>query len=718
MMQLGTGTGLPGGEARMAKVARGSTPASLEVEAPSRSGERLLRLAAERYTHLLFRRMEEAEYAPEAELPDQSEEELTEALDLARGAPESGLARLRERCGLSPLDEEILLLCAAVEMDARMRQVLGQWPQIPGYRPTLRLLLELWGPERGAAAVRERCSRTAPLLRHGLLAFASHEDWDDSSSPAESELQISDRVLRWLLGEEGLDPYLSLYVTLLEPSVTFADLCMPRTVPEGLERLLEEQDPDSWWAGTLPAGPPLILAVGLAGAGRFALSEAVAHKLGLRVLQVDLQALGAETSDYGHYVARLLREATLQRALPVFVDCARFLPGEDFDATAFWVLSRKLASHPGPVVFCLDKPLPFERFPASHRVLRVDLEVPPAPYRRDLWLRALPAEGTAEDVDTWALAKIFNFGGGGIRELLREAINRVLLEQGPAGKLRMEDLMNAGRELQSRRMGKMTRRMIPKTGLDDIVLPPRVRAALQEIIHTVRYRHIVLQDWGFGEKISSGKGLSALFSGPPGTGKSMAAGVVSRECGMNLFRVNLAMVVSKYVGETEERLSKVFEQARESHSILLFDEADALFAKRSKVKSAQDKYANLEVNFLLQEVESFEGIVVLTTNLEAMIDKAFLRRLNFRVFFPKPEADARLEIWQHLRPAKAPFSPDVDWRALAEDFDITGGYIKNAILRAAQRAAERDGVITHELLCQAAEAEMAETGRVVREVYQ
>jgi len=178
------------------------------------------------------------------------------------------------------------------------------------------------------------------------------------------------------------------------------------------------------------------------------------------------------------------------------------------------------------------------------------------------------------------------------------------------------------------------------------------------------------------------------------------------------------MVVSKWVGETEERLSKVFEQARESHSILLFDEADALFAKRSKVKSAQDKYANLEVNHLLQEVESFEGMVILTTNLESSIDKAFMRRLNFRVFFPKPEAEDRALIWRAHMPARAPFAPDIDWKALAEDFDFTGGYIKNAMLRAAQWAAEKEGVITQEFLCRAAEAEMAETGRVIREVYQ
>ena len=169
------------------------------------------------------------------------------------------------------------------------------------------------------------------------------------------------------------------------------------------------------------------------------------------------------------------------------------------------------------------------------------------------------------------------------------------------------------------------------------------------------------------------------------------------------------------VGITPENLAKVFEEARESHSILLFDEADALFAKRTKVKSAQDRYANLEVNFLLQEVEGFEGMVVLTSNLESSIDTAFKRRLNYRVYFPFPDAQARAEIWRKHIPAKAPMAEGVDFQILAEDFEVAGGYIKNAVVRAAQWAAEHQGLITQEMLAKAAEVEMAETGRLVRQ---
>ncbi len=683
--------------------------------------ERYLGVAAERVVRLIWDRLDEEGYEPKVERPAKGAEELDATLSAMRTG-ELGVEILAQRFGLGELDLEILLLGAATEVFTQVREAVGQWPGVPGYKPTLRMVQDLWGPVYGPATIRARFGPDSPLLSGHLVEFTDHQPWDDSTSAAESEFQVPDRVVRFLLGERGFDSSLGLYARLAEPTVGFEDLHMPRRAPDALRALIEEvglheSGGEPWWGRFLRHGPLLVVAMGPLGSGRFALCEAAAKAMGYRVIEVDMQALGNEGEEYGPYLNRLLREATLQRAMPVFVNCGRFVPDDDFDEQGFWILSRKLERFGGPAGLCLDKPLNFDKLPANRRIFRADLDVPPAVYRKDIWLEMLPEEGVADDVDVWTLAKIFNFGGGGIQELLREATVQALTRGGPSALLTMEDLMSAGREIQSRRMGKLTRRMLPKTTLDDLIVPPRVRKAIEEIISTIRLRHIVLQDWGFGEKISTGKGMSALFSGPPGTGKSMAAKVISRECGMNLFRVNLAMVVSKWVGETEERLAKLFEQAKESHSILLFDEADALFAKRSKVKSAQDKYANLEVNFLLQEVESFEGVVILTTNLEAMIDKAFKRRINFRVYFPKPDPELRLEIWKAHMPPKAPFSDDIDWRALAEDFDFTGGYIKNAMLRAAQRAAEQDGIITHELLCQAAEAEMAETGRVIRETY-
>jgi SpoVK/Ycf46/Vps4 family AAA+-type ATPase len=247
---------------------------------------------------------------------------------------------------------------------------------------------------------------------------------------------------------------------------------------------------------------------------------------------------------------------------------------------------------------------------------------------------------------------------------------------------------------------------------DDLVLPDDSLDELREMIGRVRHRRQVIDEWGFGDKVGKGLGVAALFSGPPGTGKTMAAGLVAGELGLDLYQVDLSRMVSKFVGETEKNLAQVFDAAETGHAVLLFDEADSLFAKRTEVKSSVDRYANLEVNYLLQRMESFTGITILTTNFDAAIDEAFRRRLAFRIAFPLPEADERRRLWQTVIPARA-LSDDVDFDDLADRYAMSGGYIKNAALRAAFLAAG-DGVsIAMRHLTRAAGAEYASMGKVM-----
>jgi len=675
----------------------------------------LLRL--DRLDHLLRDHLAEYGEEPPGDRPARAGAALVEAEAALLEESEVLAGRdLAARCELSELDLDILLLAVAVEVDPRFARLVHTFELVPSDRPTVALAGEVFGRDLdGRLAVRRRFHAGAPLRRFDLIRLASYEEAQEDSSLSDSEYLAASRVVDFLLGRRDMDPYVRLYAKLRDPSVTWSELRMPAARLDAVRGLLEAGEGRWWDDRSGPSGGLLLLLCGDAGSSRQALAEAVAAHLDRRVLIVNARLLCTEGAGFKLYVRRILREALLQGAMPVFVEAKPFKAGKDFDWDAFSIIVNAIEATPGPLALCLDGPLPFELFPDNKLVYRFDVEPPQAPFRRDLWDRALPAEGIEDGLDLWHFAKLFNFGGGGIREMVREAANRALTLRGPTARISHDDLMTSGREIQSRRMGSYTRKMTPKVGLDDLVVPERVRRTLVEIIQTIRYRHIVYTDWGFGEKISTGKGLCALFSGPPGTGKSMAASVIARELGMNLFRVNLARVVSKYIGETEENLAKVFEEARESHSILLFDEADSLFAKRTKVKSAQDRYANLEVNFLLQEVETFEGMVVLTSNLEAMIDKAFKRRLNYRLYFPFPDVDARREIWRKHVPDKAPIDTEVDWLVLAEDFEVSGGYIKNAVVRAAQWAAEDRGTITQEMLARAAEVEMAETGRLVKE---
>jgi SpoVK/Ycf46/Vps4 family AAA+-type ATPase len=251
---------------------------------------------------------------------------------------------------------------------------------------------------------------------------------------------------------------------------------------------------------------------------------------------------------------------------------------------------------------------------------------------------------------------------------------------------------------------------------DDLVLPDDAVLEVREFIARIRHRRLVYESWGFGRKVAKGLGLSALFSGPPGTGKTMVAGLIAEELKLDLYQVDLSKVVSKWIGETEKNLAELFDAAEAGHAILLFDEADSLFAKRTEVKSSNDRYANLEVNYLLQRMEAFAGVVILTTNHETSIDEAFRRRLSLRVDFPVPEPEERERLWRTLLPAQAEVSADIDFDGLAHRFEMTGGYIKNAALRAAFLAADEGTAIAMRHLMRAARAEYQAMGKVISQL--
>jgi SpoVK/Ycf46/Vps4 family AAA+-type ATPase len=235
-------------------------------------------------------------------------------------------------------------------------------------------------------------------------------------------------------------------------------------------------------------------------------------------------------------------------------------------------------------------------------------------------------------------------------------------------------------------------------------------AELRSIPSQVRHAEIVWEQWGFGERIPYGQGIAALFAGPSGTGKTMAAQIIARELGSALFQVDLAKTVSKYIGETEKALDVIFDAAEAASAVLLFDEADALFGKRSEVKDAHDRYANLEVAYLLQRIEAYRGLAILTTNLKENLDAAFLRRLRFIVDFPMPDAEHRLAIWTRMFPEEAPVAEDVDVALLARQLPLSGGNIEQSVVNAAFKAAENGGVIRMSHLVAATRAELAKMG--------
>jgi SpoVK/Ycf46/Vps4 family AAA+-type ATPase len=309
----------------------------------------------------------------------------------------------------------------------------------------------------------------------------------------------------------------------------------------------------------------------------------------------------------------------------------------------------------------------------------------PAPSyveRKHLWRAELngdrPIDGDVVD----EIAAQFRFTRGEIRNAASVARTLALLG-GEAGALGRGELQAACRAESNPRLLSFGRKVRTRDGWDQLVLPAEPKTQLREIVDYLRHHEAVYTEWGFGERHGLSRGTNVLFSGPSGTGKTMAAAIMAGELGLDLYKIDLSTVVSKYIGETEKNLSRVFKEAETSNAMLFFDEADALFGKRSEVKDSHDRYANIEVNYLLQKMEEHEGIVVLATNFSKNVDEAFLRRLHFAVLFPSPERDERWQIWRQVFPAEAPLGRDLDLEFLARRFKITGGNIKNIALGAA-----------------------------------
>ena len=266
------------------------------------------------------------------------------------------------------------------------------------------------------------------------------------------------------------------------------------------------------------------------------------------------------------------------------------------------------------------------------------------------------------------------------------------------------------------RLGSFARRVEVTQTWDDLVLPPDQQQAIGELIARIRQRRRVYEQWGFAAKVGKGLGVSALFSGPPGTGKTMVAALIAKELGLELYEVDMGKLVSKWIGETEKQLGELFDAAEAGHAILLFDEADSLFGKRTDVKSSNDRYANLETNYLLQRLETFTGICLLTSNHESNIDPAFQRRLSLHLRFDVPDEAEREALWRAMLPAAAPVAPGIDFAGLARRFEMTGGYIRNACLRAAFLAADEDATITPAHLEHAARLEYEGMGKIAAPV--
>jgi hypothetical protein len=613
------------------------------------------------------------------------------------------LLKLAEFFNLSDFDLNILLVCLAPALDLRYERLYGYLQDdVTRKRPSVNLALDLLcppGPERLLQLA--HFDSQATLFRYRLLEKTPGPGGD--KSPLLSQvLSVDESVVSWLLGRYQPHPEL-LPFSNLQPAQrsAFAELLT--------EQLQSVQDLSG-------AEPPILVLYGRDQAGQDAAAHHIASETGQDLLVVSLDRLEGiepnsrmDAASVEQTLRLALRDARMVGAVP-------YLRGWDIclqDGVPPAGLLAELCAFPGMVILSSSSAWRAAGIDRQRPISWLEFGIPIYAERRQIWKHYLGQSGVGEDeADLTALAGQFQLTIGQIRDAVTAARDWALQAGEPVNNA---GLFAAARLYSNPRLSSLARKLQPRYGWDDIVLPNDQRNLLFEIVNTVRQRPRVLDEWGVGRKLASSRGVTVLFAGPPGTGKTMGAEVIAGELGLDLYKIDLSTVVSKYIGETEKNLERIFNEAESSNAILFFDEADSLFGKRSEVRDSHDRYANIEISYLLQRMEAYDGVTILATNLRANLDEAFTRRLQFAVDFPFPEEADRLRIWRTLFPAEVPCSPDVDLSVLARRFKIAGGNIRNIIVNAAFLAASDGGLVSMSHLLHGTRRELQKMGRLVSE---
>ena len=571
--------------------------------------------------------------------------------------------------GLSRFERDLLLLCAGVEMESALAERCAELNGDPT-RSCVTFALAmgaLAGPHWSAIAP------SSPLRRFCLLRM------EGTHSLTTSPLQIEERVLHFLAGVNALDTALDGIVTwqpaggwLADPHRRLVmDVLKRETPPQAL--VLTGDDPEA----------------------QADAASMVARRMGLDLYVLRLEDTPGSGAELDRFMALWAREASLLPAMLLL----------QWEGDAPTAAARKLAERlPAPIAVASRDPVLLHR-PA----VRLEINKVEPLAQRELWRKAFGEDAQKLDPLLTKIAGQFRMSAETIASL-GESVMLSPQQDVEATKL---NLWNSCRAIARPKLDLLAERIDPRASWADLVLPAAQTAALKQIAAQSRHRMLVNEQWGFAERGRRGLGLSALFAGPSGTGKTLAAEVLAHELDLDMYRIDLSAVVSKYIGETEKNLRRVFDAAETGGVLLLFDEADALFGKRSEVKDSHDRYANIEVGYLLQRMESFQGIAVLTSNMKNTLDKSFQRRIRFVVDFPFPDAAQRAGIWAQAFPAATP-TEGLEPEKLAA-LSMAGGNIRNIALNAAFSAANEESPVRMEHVLAAARVEAAKVERPLLE---
>lgn len=576
------------------------------------------------------------------------------------------LDRLVAGFGLSNFERDVLLLCLGMELDSQLAHLCATAHGNP----------QMTWPTFGLALAFLPGSHWNALTPGGALRHWRLLEVERGNTLTNSPLRIDERILHFLIGSEYLDEWLSQFVQMVG-----VDSTLPASYQTHLQQIAEVWGkPDEHW--------PVIHLAGAARAGKRNLASASCATLGLRVHLLRVGDIPVGSSERETLLRLWQRESLL-------ITSALLLECEDTDDVNALRRARSFIRRIKGPVLTSGTGLSGN---ADEAVTTIEIKRPTLAEQRVLWERSLGTAAADLNGQLDQIVSQFQFDVDGIQSAGAVARN-FLNTESDLGEILWRICRSHSRDA----LRGLAEAIETRAHWEDLVLPEDQFQTLREISAQVRQRLQVYESWGFGARTVRGLGISALFAGPSGTGKTLAAEVIAGHLQLDLYRIDLSQVVSKYIGETEKNLRAVFDSAEQSGAVLLFDEADALFGKRSEVRDSHDRYANIEVSYLLQRMESYRGLAILTTNLRGALDGAFLRRIRFIVSFPFPDVDLRRRIWTQIFPTETPTS-NLDFQKLAR-LNVTGGNIRNIALNAAFLAADAGEPVSMSHLLRTARSE-------------
>ncbi|WP_164931781.1 ATP-binding protein [Dyella sp. M7H15-1] len=574
--------------------------------------------------------------------------------------PSIALQRLRHMFDLSEFERDVLLLCAGAAAESRfLAACSAAQHERSATWPSFGLALSVLHRPHWSAI-----SRARPLRYWNLIEVTSSQA---GTSLMYAPLRIDERILLYLLGVPAQDERLEAYIRPIRDSHFIVD--EQRDTP--LEAMLDVAV--SHWQHPAEYGEPILLC-GDHPATRKSAFMGLCRRASLQPYQLDTGSLPGTPVEREQLARLWMRESAL-RPSALYIRCK---DGDDIPQLAAW-----LEGIQAPIAVDTPAGSAAERLPGW----RIDVPALSAEQRKTIWMERLGPDATRLNGSLDRVVEYFHFDESTIRLAATTARESALASRTDADRV----TWHICRQYACRSLDHLARRIEPRANWSELVLPPEQTEILRQIAIHLRQRAVVNDRWGFAQRYSRGLGLSALFAGESGTGKTMAAEILAGELDLDLYQIDLASLVSKYIGETEKNLQRVFDAAEESGAILLFDEADALFGKRSDVRDSHDRYANLEVSYLLQRMDSYRGVAILTTNMRHVMDPAFVRRIRFIVQFPFPDTASRERIWKNIFPASAPLDA-LDYARLAQ-LNVSGGVIRNIAMHAAFLAAEQNSAI-------------------------